>query len=352
MKVCHFPDWSRGNPYQRLLAESLRSRNLDVGIRDFEPYPFPLLRSALRLRADVVHIHWINDLLAPVLWSKTKLSASTKLAALALDILLLRAVGKRVVWTIHNVMSHESHDPALELRVRRFLARTASHLIVHSKSALVHLEQYYGMPLKTRASIIPHGNYDGCYPYSDADKRHLMLELGLDERNTVILFFGAIRGYKGIDRLVRAFSRTEAPGLRLVIAGSPHDDTIQREVEHAAGADPRIRTRLGFVPDSDVAALFALADIAAIPFERTLTSGSAILALTLGCPLLLPAEARILDIADDTCTLFFDDDEGLQTLLQGLTKEHLLQKRPAARAVADVLSWARIAQLTEDTYVK
>lgn len=350
MKICHYPDWRRGNPYQRLLAESLRSRNLDVSIQDYAPFPFPLLRSALKLKADVVHIHWINELAAPILWSKTALAASAKLAALALDIMLLRALGKKVVWTIHNLLSHESGNAALELRVRRLLARTASHLIIHSESALAQLERHYRMPLSNKASIVPHGNYDGCYACGDADKHRLAQALGLTGQHTAILFFGAIRRYKGIDRLLRAFSRTHAPDHRLIVAGNPHDASIRQEVEQAAAFDPRIRTRLGFVPDDEVAALFALADIAVIPFERTLTSGSAILALTLGCPLLLPAEARILDVADDTCALFYEDESALHRLLQGLTKAELRPKRLAARVAAENLSWARVAQLTEAVY--
>ena len=62
---------------------------------------------------------------------------------LALDILVVRLRGKRVIWTIHNLVSHESNNPEWEIKARRVIARTCSHALLHSHSALKLVEKTY-----------------------------------------------------------------------------------------------------------------------------------------------------------------------------------------------------------------
>ena len=87
-------------------------------------------------------------------------------------------------------------------------------------------------------------------------------ELDLGWARFVFLYFGMIRPYKEVPLLLRAFggTRRELPDVALVIAGESLDEGLTREVEEAAGHDPRIRPVLRFVPDHEVAELFDAAD--------------------------------------------------------------------------------------------
>lgn len=351
MRSIFLPD-QRRNPYQTLLANALMRQGVDVQWCDFRPGWFPLSRlGGPAAKADVLHLHWIKDLIAPVLWSGGRLKRALRLAALALDVLLVRARGKRVVWTVHNLVSHESGSPALELRARRLLAWACSSVVVHSASALRRIEETYRIRLSRKAHVIPHGNYEGCYPDDPSRTEALRAEFGLEPSSITLLFFGAVREYKGVLRLVEAFRATRNPNLRLIIAGRPQPLLLQDQVAAAAAGDDRIVLRIGYVDDRDVAPLFALADAVVIPFERALTSGSTVLAMTMHKATLLPDEARVFDLVDDESGIFFGSTAGLTTCLDALDKTDLRRMGANGGRTADALNWDRIASSLLRCYV-
>ncbi len=352
MRSVFLPDWRAGNPYQSLLGAALERAGVAVGYHDLPERVFGLNRlPAEVLAAEVLHLHWVNSLIGPVLWSPNALKRTTRLALLAADVLLLRLRGKRVVWTIHNLVAHESRNPALEIVARRLLARCCSHLILHSHSALERLEQAYRTRLRHKANVIPHGNYDGCY-LADPDRtQQLKQRFGITEAHTTLLFFGAVREYKGVLKLIEAFSAARGAQLRLLIAGNANPPALQERIVAAAKADARILTWLGFVDDEWVAPLFALCDVVVVPFERTLTSGSTVLAMTLGKATLLADEARVFDLVDDSSALFFDTLTALTAAIEGLDKAGLVQMGVRARRAAERLDWGGIAKATRAAYI-
>lgn len=345
------PDWSRENPYQNLLMRALTAQNVRVVLQQFASGFFSLNRTVNSCRElRVIHLHWVNDLISHILWTRNPLIARLKLLLLGLDILMVRARGVRVVWTIHNAVAHESGNTAREIQARRMIARTCNRVIIHSASALRLVEERYRISLSSKTSVIPHGNYDGCYTLSDASSDALKSKLHLEASNIAILFFGAIRRYKGVDKLLKVFAESDNPDLRLILAGRPNSEELRAEILDYAKRDTRIIAMLDFIHDDEVAALFAVADIVAIPFERTLTSGSAVLAVSMARPLLLPAEARVLDLVDDDCAFFFHDETGLKTAIANLRKDQLNAMRGKARAIADELSWSKIGAMTAEAY--
>lgn len=350
MKVLMAPDGRRSNPYQQLLVDSLTALGADVDLCDFPDGSFPMLRLVWRRRPAVLHVHWVNDLVAPVTWSKGRLKMSLRLVALWLDVRLAKMLGVRLVWTIHNFVSHESVDTKRELLARALLARCCDALLLHSESALKVIESAYGVNLRGKAHVAPHGNYDGCYPAVGTDHDHRPPVLHEDDGSVNILFFGAVRGYKGVARLLGLVRRLPALRCRVMVAGRPFDEESRTIVENAVRDDERISSLLGFVDDSQVAKLFAWADIVAVPFERTLSSGSVVLSLTMSRPVLVSAAARVLDIVDESNAIFFESDEDLEKSLLGLDKYTLALMRPHCRAMADKLTWKRTGELTLNAY--
>lgn len=265
-----------------------------------------------------------------------------------LEILLVRAHGARVVWTIHNRLSHETTDPRMERRLRSILCRVVNQVIVHSQSALEVLIEDYGVPLRTRAVVIPHGNYDGCYPGPAARDR--MPSLPSSDDGTInILFFGAVRPYKGVERLLQAVQIARTARINLVIAGRPATCELARAIGDAAEHDGRICPILRFIRNDEITTLFAWADVVALPFERTLTSGSAVLSLTLARPVLTSELTRVLDIVDETNAVFYTA-ENLDSVLLALDKYQLSAMRTSARRSADSLEWESIGRILLRAY--
>ncbi|MCC8991178.1 MAG: glycosyltransferase, partial [Streptococcus sp.] len=295
--VVFAPDWSQSNPYQKLLKASLEKHQVKVEFRNFPTGLFSLNRLRKENpKTTVLHIHWINELIKHVFWSRNHIFEYVKLAFLALDILYVRYQGIKIIWTIHNLVSHESPDQYLEIMARRIIAKTCNHIIIHSTSALLMIQDFYSINIKEKASVIPHGNYDGCYMLCSKRVSYFKNTYQLEDDSIIMLFFGAIRPYKGVEKLIDIFTAIPNPKLRLIVAGNPQDVDFAESIASAAVRDPRIHLLLQFIPDTDVAALFHICDIVVLPFERTLTSGSVVLALSMGKALLLPNDARVLDI--------------------------------------------------------
>lgn len=344
MRAVFLPDWRQGNPYQSLLADALTRRGVDVQWAGFRAVLFPLNRlDGLAAKAEVVHLHWINDLIGPVVWAAGPAKRVIRLAALALDVLLVRARGKRVVWTVHNLVAHESLNPAWEVVARRVLALTCTRVVLHSASALARIEQAYSVKLSGKACVIPHGNYEGCYPGDTARTEALRERFHLKGSEITLLFFGSIREYKGVLKLLEAFKGTRNRDLRLIIAGCPQPESLHEEVVSAAACDPRILLKLDFIDDSEVSPLFALADAVVVPFERALTSGSTVLAMTMRKAVLLPEEARVFDLVNEGSGIFFSSIPGLTACMETLDKATLARMGGNAGRAAEELKWDGIA---------
>jgi beta-1,4-mannosyltransferase len=349
--VVFMPDWRAGNPYQSLLARALVAKGVKV---DFHAMPrglFALSRLPALVRNNkTLHLHWVNDLIAHLVWPQNPLWRRFKRWCLWMDVMLVRARGTRVVWTVHNLVSHESPDPNAEVAARRLLGRCCSHLVVHSASALRELETVWKLDLSRRASVIPHGNYDGCYALRDGESSALRQRLKIPDAAICILFFGAVRRYKGVLALVHAMSQVKRQDVRLVIVGKPNEAVLKDELEAAAAADRRIVLALEFIPDEAVAAYFSLAHAVVVPFERTLTSGSVVLAMTLGKATLLSNEAKVFDLADEKTSWFFDSLDDLSALIETLRLEELQARGRLAREVADTVAWPEIASTLKRIY--
>jgi beta-1,4-mannosyltransferase len=349
--VVFVPDWRRGNPYQDLLAKGIEATGLRVTFADYPDGEFPLWTLVRRQRSiRVVHLHWTAPYLARVFWSGTEWKARMRIISLMLDVLLVRMRGIKVFWTMHNRWSHETPDMARELGARRAIARAVNGMMFHSVAARSEVERLLELDLHDRSQVIPHGNYVDFYAPDAARTAELRKRFELRAGDKVILFFGGIRRYKGLLHLLQAFNATHDPQLKLIVAGRPFERELAHEIERAMQQDSRISAYLGFIPEHDVHPLYSIADIAVVPFETTLTSGSAILAMSMGTALLLPEAARVLGLSDGDGIIFFEGPEALQGALQTLPSLDLAAMGQRNHARALQLDWQVIGRRTAQAY--
>ncbi|MDE0805875.1 MAG: hypothetical protein OSA99_21440 [Acidimicrobiales bacterium] len=271
----------RLNPYLALLAESQRAEfDVVVGV--------PSLRTAvMSLGAslpDVLHLHWEGHWIA----RRTRSGSVLGFLRLALLVVLARLRGRRVIWTVHNVRSHDSPNPDLERLLQAALARVVSDITVHSESGRRTVADHLHLDLES-VTVVHHGAYGG-HPS------------GRVPRDTKITFLtlGLLRPYKRLVELVESVAACDTD-VRLVISGPAIDDAYSSEVERAASQVDGIDLRLGEQDDSDLADLFASADVFLLGAQGQLTSGSAILAASYGVPVMAPRSSFL----DDTFGPFY-----------------------------------------------
>jgi glycosyltransferase involved in cell wall biosynthesis len=136
---------------------------------------------------------------------------------------------------------------------------------------------------------MPHGTYFGHYN-NDATSESSRESLGISNKKFVYLFFGNIRGYKGVENLLVAYRKISSSrkDVVLVIAGKPTDPNVENEIYRAANLDETIIFKAEFIKDNEVQHYFKSADIVMLPYQHILTSGSALLGITFSRPIIAP----------------------------------------------------------------
>ena len=200
--------------------------------------------------------------------------------AFASTVAPLRRRGTRVMLVCDNLVPHEAR-PADGWFTRWMLNQSDGYLVM-SESVERDLAR-----LKPGA---PHRRV--LHPlYAQFDRGRETREsararLGL--RGEVVLFFGYIRHYKGLDVLLEAWpSVRERRDVTLVVAGESYEDmTPYRALAARAGGEPVVRLMDRYIPDDEVEALFKAADVVVLPYRSATQSGVTHVAYALGVPVI------------------------------------------------------------------
>jgi glycosyltransferase involved in cell wall biosynthesis len=263
----------------------------------------------------------------------------------ALDALLLPSARPRVM-TAHYVLPPEPSRRQLTSARRAFGAMDA--VIAHSEHGARRLREQVGLD-PARIRVIHHGAFD--YLTRLPNEKPLPPELEGAE-GPVILFFGLLRSYKGIDTLLEAFRKVE--GAELWIAGNPRMD-IEPLEQLAAEAPGRVRFLPRFVEDAEIPALMRRADVVTLPYRDVEHSGVLYAALAFGKPLVLSAVGGFPDVAELGAARLIspDDPSSLAAVLSELVGNVAARKELSAAATqvaAGAYSWDEAAHQTLALY--
>ncbi|HEY8415837.1 MAG TPA: glycosyltransferase family 4 protein [Thermaerobacter sp.] len=327
LRVWMLPDYSEGNPYQRLLADALEELGVRVTLaKRLAEVPRPTRgetgadpdgrgRGGPWSGPDVIHLHWTHGYML----DRRAWMTFVKGARLVGWVAAMRRRGAAIVWTVHNLHDHDRRQPRLERLFHRRLVRLCDALIVHCQYARDAVAGAFAVPeaLRRRTFVIPHGHYVGVY--GDVRSREeARARLGLEPDAVVFLYLGAIRPYKGVPHLVRAFRRLDQTAVRLAVAGRPATDDLRTEIEAASQGDPRIRLFLQHVPDADIPVFMGAADAVVMPYEDIFTSGTVILAMSHGRAVIAPRRGCLAEVVDPEGGFLYspDDPAGLERALR------------------------------------
>jgi D-inositol-3-phosphate glycosyltransferase len=206
--------------------------------------------------------------------------------------LYYRGLGKRVVFTAHNVNAgrRDAKDTRLNRLTLRMQYRLAHHIFVHTEKMKQELMQEFGVE-SARTTVIPFG-INNAVPNTSLTRDQARQRLGLGPDEKTILFFGNITPYKGLEYLVEAFRRRQARGgdYRLIIAGRPYNceqywNAIREQVAEDVRSG-RVLLRDEFVPDEETEIYFKAADVLVLPYRHIYQSGVLFLGHSFGLPVL------------------------------------------------------------------
>lgn len=299
--------------------------------------PFSWAWSGLRLGGDVVHAQWWSYALAPVYVT-------------VLGMARLRR--KRIVLTVHNVEPHEGGF--LRRLANRAVFRFAHRLIVHSEANKTTLQRMLRCD-PGRITVLPHGVLET--PRTGMSRPTARLRLGIPGDAHVVLCFGNIRPYKGVDVLLRAFGDVAAsdPRALLMVAGQPWGDwTPYQRLIDELGLGDRVRIRLEYIPSAQIEPLFVAADLVVLPYTHfDAQSGVGTRALPFGRPLIVTNTGGLPDLVlDPEAVVPAGDAAALARAMARVLGDQELRDQMSvdSLAMAAALGWDGIAERTEEVY--
>jgi glycosyltransferase involved in cell wall biosynthesis len=253
--------------------------------------------------------------------------------------------GHTRVFTLHYPLP----SSATGLAAQRMLLSRFDAVVSHTEHGAARLRDDVGLD-PDRVHVIPHGAFD--YLTRQSDERPLPDELA-EAEGPVILFFGLLRPYKGIDVLLEAFRGVE--GAELWIAGMPRMP-LEPLRELAARAPGTVRFIPRFVSDPEIPAFFRRADVVALPYRDIEQSGVLYTALAFGRPIVASSVGGFPEVAERHGAARLvppGDARALARTLSELVEQPAQRDdlaRAAAEAAAGPYSWDAIGLQTLNLY--
>ena len=348
LTIVHLPFYDN-NPYQSALMRNLEA----LGHRTIEGGGGgTFFGTALRTwKPDVLHFHWLHPYL---IGNSTKGTIQHSLALFG-QLSILRARGTKIVWTAHNLKSHESANPQLERALTKMFIRRCDAVIAHCEAAKTEVVKAFDVA-PDKVLVVPHGNYIGAYP-SEVSREAARAELDYKPEELVFGFVGQVRAYKGVLDLIDGFEelqkRYKQP-LRLLIAGALRDKENGEVIPERVASNAAIRFDSGFVPDERLQFYLNASDVVVFPYRDILTSGAVLLAMSYGRACLAPRRGCIGETLDCKGGFLYDpesDSALVEAMQQAIEKRSELPAMGAHNLErARKWSWEFVAQRTNEVY--
>lgn len=355
MKVLVFP--KDKNPYQQLLYQDMKNVQISYLSQDIDSnllsglikIPFELINKRVH-GYKIFHLHWLNKFYTHTFNSTyTRFFFFLYIIFFILEIKLLRY---KLVWTVHNVLPHEKQTINDGI-ILRLLCKFADAKIIHSKYTISELRQLHANTENT--TIIPIGNYIQCYE-NKISREEARKRLSIKQDMFVYSYFGLIRKYKGIEKLLNTFIKVKQQNINvvLIISGKCDEKSILKTINDIQNKyNECIHTFIKYIPDNEVQIYFNAADIMVFPFDKITTSSSVLLSASFGKALIYPQIGNLKELPNNIGFSYqINENNGLQkAMLLSIQQRHnldLLNKNSFLYAKS--LSWEAVADKTHNLY--
>lgn len=189
---------------------------------------------------------------------------------------ILRQVRKnrftKIIAITDNIIPHEKRPG--DLPFTRYFLKSCDAFVTMSEKVMQDLRK---LEPQKPAKLVLHPLYDN---FGEAVSKQAAREkLGIPMDEPVLLFFGFIRKYKGLDLLLEALKLVadddpQPSPPRLLIAGEFYEDEKPyNELVGRLGIEPLLIRRTGFIPDEDVKYYLCAADVLVQPYRQATQSG-------------------------------------------------------------------------------
>ena len=347
LKTLFAPQFLNINPYQKQLTEHLVE--LGIQVEGIDQSKIFLPTAVTQWIPDILHLHWLHTYFR----APNAVKSLFRLVKFISGLVILRLRGVKIVWTAHNLNSHEKLYVWLDQICTFIVAKLAHAIIAHCEAAKCEIATTLQLRNKEKIFVIPHGNYTSYYE-NKIDPVEARKTLNIPNSNFVFLFLGLIRPYKGMFELLEAFKQLHHDKVQLVIAGKIWNDELAEQIRQKTEGHNNIKFVPGFVPDGQIQVYMNACDVTVFPYRDVLTSGAVILAMSFGRTCIAPRMGCIGEILDNSGAFLYDPnlEEGLFQAMNRAVENsaELLCMGEYNQQSADQWSWNHVAEKTLNVY--
>jgi glycosyltransferase involved in cell wall biosynthesis len=314
-------------------------------------YYAKLIRYAATAKPKLFHILWNNKF---------------QLLDCTLLMLYYKLLGKRVIFTAHNVNAgrRDKSDSWLNRISLKIQYSLSDHIFVHTGGMKSEMASEFSIP-ENKVSVIPFG-INNTVPNTSLSPAQAKCQLDIRKDDKVLLFFGNIAPYKGLEYLVAAFDELlkRDRSYRLLIVGKPKGpESYWNEVERtiaSSGMRDRAIEKIEYVPDETTELYFKAADVLILPYTHVFQSGVLFLGYSFGLPAIASDVGSLREeiIEGQTGFMFKPrDSSDLASKIDKYFKSELFCNLENRRAEIKIYanerySWSKVAEITTAVYSK
>jgi glycosyltransferase involved in cell wall biosynthesis len=313
-------------------------------------YYFRLFKFAFKTDSAIIHIQWFPKF---VYFDRVLLN------------LYYKVLRKKLVFTAHNVNAgvRDGNDNIINRLTLRFMYKIVDHIIVHTKRMKQQLIDEFNIR-DSKVTVVPYGINNMVFN-SHLTATEAKKNFGLRDNDRVILFFGIIKTYKGLEDLLLALAnlKKKADSIKLIIAGkidrnyNIYWEELSRIIEENNLKD-NIIERIEFIPDTEVEIYFKAADVLILPYKYIYQSGILFLSLTFGLPIIATDVGSLKEIIVEGKTGFVCSPQDPVDLAEKIAKyfqsdlyKNLdVNREEIIKYANEKYSWVKIAEKTFSIY--
>ena len=252
----------------------------------------------------------------------------------------VRRHGITPIALVDNILPHEARS--FDKPFTQYFLNSCDGFITLSESVR---DQLLTLRPDARTIVLPHPLYDhfGAALQQDAAQH----ALGIAPKSKVLLFFGFIRDYKGLDLLIEALAKLPQDHV-LIIAGEPYGEMKKyRDAIDRLGIRDRIVDRIRYIPDQEVPLYFSAADAVVLPYRSATQSGITAIAQHFAKPVIATDVGGLKEFVTDGRTGIIVPEVSADAIAAGIerfrTIDHSFLKENLMHAKG-VHSWSRFAE--------
>ncbi len=318
------------------IGDNSPSRNAIKKALDYVRYHAKLLSFVVKNRKANLHI--IGLLKYPVLLG-------------ILENLMLKSICHYLFLTVHNLLPHDSRT-VLNKKIYELVYRIPDYLVVHTEKMKDELSTMFNIR-PARIVVMQHGMNE-FVNYCGKTGDNVRTENNISQDQVVLLSFGKLAPYKGIDILLESFDMLDE-NYYLIIAGHPnskeYENTILQGIETNRNKE-RILFVNGYIDDNDAGAYFKAADVLVMPYRHIDQSGVLLLSMSMGLPVIAFNVGMLSQYVNEKVGLIVDrkDSYGLRDAVNDFQRKKY--NRNEIRDIAKSYGWDNVVEPIVDLYAR